>query len=206
MRTFVALFGLLALTAFAPPAHAATPELVGETVLGTSEDGHNLVGTVTRVFGNTAEVRWQTQDGDPVSFGLAYWPVGSLSVQVGISFAGRVFTFDDTSATNPLFTGTISRTFANGVNEVRWTTGGASYFRAADLYTGGQCTDTTICGKNVLGTSANDHTLVGRVTALYAPLTGGPNTTAEVRWTIDNGEPTSSTSYWPISALQIQTE
>ncbi|MEN9722598.1 MAG: hypothetical protein RJB38_584 [Pseudomonadota bacterium] len=180
-------------------ALAASGICTGQIVYGNN--GSDLVGQVTNVFGKKAEIRWQLLDGQPYSGNLSYWDTEDLSAQTrcfGSVCEGNTVYGNNGSD----LVGTANRVFENGKVEVKWAlldgqsdTGGFSYWNAASLSVQTSCSGRICAQDNVYGNNGSN--LVGVAQRVFS------NGKVEVRWTTLDGAPYSGNlSYWNSSSLQ----
>lgn len=85
-----------------------------------ANNGHDLVGTVTRVFENgKAEVGWALLDGKDYNDRFFYWDASSLAVEVECS--GAICKGDEVYGNNGHnLVGVVEHVFANGKAQVKW--------------------------------------------------------------------------------------
>ena len=179
-------------------AFAATKICPGQIVYGSN--GNHLVGQVTNVFGNKAEIRWQLIDGNAYNGDLSYWDAGDLSVQTRC--------FNQVCEGNTVYgnngnhlVGTANRVFENGKVEVKWAllngqtyNGNVSYWDASDLSVQARCSGNICATDNVYGNNGNN--LVGIAQRAFN------NGKVEIRWTTLNGASYSGgLSYWDSTDL-----
>ncbi len=174
---------------------------VGQVVY--ANNGNDLIGQVAAIFGNQAEVRWLSVNGDAYTGQNNFWSLTDLSpeVQCARGLCENTAVYGNNG--NDL-SGVISRIFDNGKAEVRWNqlngalyTGNPTVWDIANLSSLSGCVNNICVGQSVFGNNGND--LIGVVSQVYA------NGKVLVSWSSVNGEAyTGAATYWDATTLSVE--
>lgn len=194
--------GVLAMASMSS-AFANTTPCQGQIVYGNN--GNHLVGEVTALYGQKAEIHWMEMNGDTFTGDAAYWNVSDLSVETDC--AGNICKGKTIYGNNGNhLVGKVIRTFENGKVEISWATmngsafsGSMAYWDASDLSPQTHCAANRVCEGSVVYGNNGNH-LVGTVHRVFA------NGKVEIAWATMNGDTFSGDrSYWDATDLSKES-